>query len=125
VKVEQAPARDTRAAARPQPTQSSPPRRCVLSEFRAWLARAKPGEQLEYHRGDLSWDRSPASDLAEDERRALAKAADAALQAAEDGFVHLVQRRNGPLDFSYLAVRTGRRAGAAPAASPPELPAAA
>jgi len=107
--------------------QSLPPMGHSVSraEFHAWLARAKPGEQLEYHRGHLIWDRSPASDLAEDERRALAKAADAALQAAEDGFVHLVQRRNGPLDFSYLAVRTGRRAGAAPAASPPELPAAA
>ena len=71
----------------------------------------------------------PATDremrtLAEDERRALAKVADAALQAAEDGFVHLVQRRNGPLDFSYLAVKTSRRAGAAPVMLP-QLPAAA
>jgi hypothetical protein len=107
--------------------QSLPPiRRCgSRAEFHAWLTRARPGEQLEYHRGHLVWDRSPASDLAEDKRRALANVADAALQAAEDGFVHLFQRRNGPLDFSYLAVRTSRRAGAAPAASPPELSAAA
>jgi hypothetical protein len=107
--------------------QNLPPmRRCVSRpEFHAWLARARPGEQLEYHRGHLIWDRSPTSDLAEDERRALAKVADAALQAAEDGFAHLVQRRNGPLDFSYLAVRSSRRAGAAPAASPPQIPAAA
>jgi hypothetical protein len=107
--------------------QSFPPtRRCVSrAEFHAWLARARPGEQFEYHRGHLIWDRSPASDLAEDERRALAKVADAALQAAEDGFVHLFQQRNGPLDFSYLAVRTSRRACAAPAAPPPQLLAAA
>ena len=107
--------------------QSLPPMGHSVSraEFHAWLAPAKPGEQFEYHRGHLVWDRSPASDLAEDERRAMAKVADAALQAAEDGFVHLFQQRNGPLDFSYLAVRTSRRAGAAPAASLPELPAAA
>jgi hypothetical protein len=107
--------------------QGLPPmRRCVSrAEFHAWLAPAKPGEQFEYHRGHLIWDRSPASDLAEDERRALAKVADAALQAAEDGVVYLVQRRNGPLDFGYLAVRTSRRAGAAPGTPPPQLPAAA
>jgi hypothetical protein len=93
-----------------------PTRRCVFSEFHAWLVRAKPGEQLEYHRGHLFWNRSPASDLAEDERRALAKLADTALQAAEAGFVYLVQRRNGPFDFSYLAIKASCRA---PPASPP------
>jgi hypothetical protein len=93
--------------------------------FNRWLLRARPGDQLEYHRGHLVWDRSPASDLTQDERQALARVADAALKAADDGFIHLVQRRNGPLDFSYLAVRTSRRAGIAPAAPPPQLPAAA
>ena len=99
------------------PEQSLPLRRSMSrAEFHAWLVRAKPGEQLEYHRGHLFWDRSPASDLAEDERRALAKLADAALQAAEAGFVYLVQRRNGPFDFSYLATKASCRA---PPASPP------
>ena len=28
-------------------------------------------------------------------------------EAAEDGLVHLVQRRNGPFDFSYLAIKAG------------------
>jgi hypothetical protein len=106
--------------------QSLPPvRRCTKTEFRAWLARAKPGEQIEYHRGHLIWDRSPASGLTENARRALARVADAALKAAEDGLVHLVQRRNGPLDFNYLAIRASRRASAAPATQPPHLPAAA
>jgi hypothetical protein len=27
------------------------------------------------------------------------------MQAAEDGLVHLVQRRHGPYDYSYLAVK--------------------
>jgi hypothetical protein len=101
-----------------------PTRRCVLREFWAWLARANPGEQFEYHRGHLIWDRSPASDLAEHERQAVAEMADTALQAAEAGFVHLVQRRNGPFDFSYLASRARRGTSAAPAAGPPQLPAA-
>ena len=76
-----------------------------LATFNRWLLRALPGQQLEYHRGLLVRDRSPASELAEDGRRTVAKIADAALGAAEDGLVHLVQCRNGPFDFSYLAVK--------------------
>jgi hypothetical protein len=91
--------------------QSLPPvRRCTKTEFRAWLARAKPGEQIEYHLGLLTWDRSPASGLAEGDRRALGKIADAVFQAAEQGQVHLVQRRRGPFEFSYLAIKSVRAA---------------
>jgi hypothetical protein len=78
-----------------------------LATFNRWLLRALPGQQLEYHRGLLVRDRSPASELAEDGRRALARIADAALEAADDGLVHLVQSRNGPFDFSYLAIKAG------------------
>ena len=84
--------------------------------FRAWVARAKPGERLEYHRGFLTVDRSPGSRLAEQDRRALAELAGAARYAAEANQVHLVQRRNGPADFSYLALKAradGRSAVAA------------
>jgi hypothetical protein len=77
----------------------------TVGRFWSWLARAEPGAVLEYHRGLLIFDRSPASDLSEDERRTVAKIADAALGAAEEGLVNLVQCRNGPLDFSYLAVK--------------------
>jgi hypothetical protein len=73
--------------------------------FRAWVARAKPGERLEYHQGFLTVDRSPGSRLAEHERRLLTTLAGAALSAAEADQVHLVQRRNGPADFSYLAIK--------------------
>jgi hypothetical protein len=78
-----------------------------LRAFRRWLGQAKPGDRLEYHRGCLTVDRSSASRLAERERRALTKLADAALKAAEADRVHLVQRRNGPADFSYLAIKAG------------------
>jgi hypothetical protein len=89
------------------------------AELNRWLLRAQPGQQLEYHGGHLVWDRSPASSLAEHDRRALARIADAAFQAAEQGQVHLVQRRNGPFDFSYLAIKPSRGAGAVAAPSDP------
>ena len=82
-----------------------PIRPLTVGRFWSWLARAEPGAVLEYHRGLLIFDRSPASELAEDERRVVARLADAAFQAAEEGRVHLVQRRNGDFDFSYLAVK--------------------
>jgi hypothetical protein len=86
--------------------------------FRAWLQRAEPSACLEYHRGLLSVDRSPESDLSEERRRALSRVADLALGAADRSQVHLVQRRNGPFDFSYLAIKAshGRRTLAAFAA---------
>jgi hypothetical protein len=84
-------------------TTAQPP--MSASSFRAWLARAEPCAGLEYHRGFLSRDRSPVSDLAEGRRRLAAAIADAALAAAEKDLVHLVQRRNGPFDYSYLAIK--------------------
>ena len=83
-----------------------PIRPLTVGRFRSWLARSEPGAALEYHRGLLILDRSPGSELGEDERRTVAKIADAASGAADDGLVHLVQCRNGPFDFSYLAVKT-------------------
>jgi hypothetical protein len=98
------------------PTQAGGP--ISLAAFRAWLARAKPGERLEYHRGFLTIDRSSASRHTERERRALAKLADTALKAAEADRVHLVQRRNGPADFTYLAIKAGPNAQRAATALP-------
>jgi hypothetical protein len=77
----------------------------------SWLARAEPGAALEYHRGLLILDRSPASELSEDERRTVARIADAALGAAGDRLVHLVQRRHGPFDFSYVAIKVAPARG--------------
>jgi hypothetical protein len=78
------------------------------AEFRGWLARTGGCPCFEYHRGLLIWDRSPGSELSDDDRRALAKIANAVFQAAEQGQVHLVQLRRGPFDFSYLAMRAVR-----------------
>jgi hypothetical protein len=79
--------------------------RMEVDAFRAWLQRAEPGACLEYHRGLLSLDRSPESDLSEERRRVLSRVANLALEAADRGQVHLVQLRNGPFDFSYLAIK--------------------
>jgi hypothetical protein len=93
-----------------EPSESATRDLVSVAEFRGWLARAESCSWFEYHRGLLIWDRSPASELAEGGRRALAKIANAVFQAAEQGEVHLVQRRNGPFDFSYLAIRSVRAA---------------
>jgi hypothetical protein len=89
-----------------------PIRPLTVGRFLSWLARSEPGAALEYHRGLLILDRSPASELSEDERRTVAKIADAVSSAAEDRLVHLVQCRNGPFDFSYVAIKADRRAAA-------------
>jgi hypothetical protein len=86
--------------------------------FYRWLECARAGEQLEYHRGLLTRDRSPASDLAAGDRRVLAEVADAAFRVAGEGSVHLVQRRHGPFDFSYIAIKAGRVAIAVARALP-------
>jgi hypothetical protein len=107
-----------------------PIRPLTVGRFWSWLARSKPGAALEYHRGLLILDRSPGSELGEDERRTVAKIADAALGAAEDGLVHLVQCRNGPFDFSYVAIKAAPSRGkrvprSRPNAGVEDLPAAA
>jgi hypothetical protein len=105
-----------------------PIRPLTVGRFRSWLARSAPGAALEYHRGLLILDRSPTSELSEDERRTVAKIADATLSAAADGLVHLVQHRNGPFDFSYIAIKAGqspKACKAVPVAGALKLPAAA
>jgi hypothetical protein len=90
--------------------RTAPPVLSSAAEFRGWLARTGSCPWFEYHRGLLVLDRSPESKLSDADRRALAKIADAVFQAAEQGQVHLVQRRRGPFDFSYLAIKSVRAA---------------
>lgn len=81
----------------------------------AWIAQAEPGEALVYHRGFLAVDAtSVISKLPSDQQRALRLVAAAALRAAEQDLVHLVQARIGPDQFAYIAIarRKPRRAGA-------------
>jgi uncharacterized protein YfaQ (DUF2300 family) len=73
--------------------------------FCAWIAQAEPGETLIYHRGFLAVDATAVlSKLPADRQRALRQVAAAALRAAEENLVHLVQARIGPDHFAYIAI---------------------
>jgi hypothetical protein len=74
-------------------------------EFCAWVAQAAPGDRLEYHRGYLVLDTYPLFSALDDKARGeLARLAGRAFWAAEQGLVHLVQQRDGPDRFAYIAV---------------------
>ena len=71
----------------------------------AWIAQADPGETLIYHRGFLAVDATAVlSKLPADRQRVLRQVAAAALRAAEQNLVHLVQARIGPDHFAYVAI---------------------
>jgi hypothetical protein len=100
----------------PNPRQAGGP--ISLAAFRAWLARAKPGERLRYHRGHLALDRVKGmSSLTEAERRKLTAVADHASALAGQGTLHLLQERHGDGDYSYWAIARvpARPIGQAPA----------
>jgi hypothetical protein len=79
-------------------------------EFCGWLGQAEPGDVISYHRGFLILDRVPSKKDLPDVRSAeLNLLANCAMRAAEHDLVHLVQRRNGSLDFSYLAIARPRK----------------
>lgn len=86
-------------------------RRLTETMFCAWLGQAHPGDALIYHRGVLALDASISSQTPKsDARRELARVARRAWWAASQGLVHLVQRRNGVDDFSYIAIARPRTA---------------
>ena len=67
------------------------------NEMADWLLSSKPGEVIEYHRGNLAYFRSKSADLDLAAQRVYA--------AYEDGFVTLVQRRVEPDVMAYIAIR--------------------
>lgn len=70
-----------------------------------WIGQAAPGDVLEYYRGFLAMDTfSHATRLTEHERAELVHLARRAWWASEQKLIHLVQRRHGPDDYSYLAI---------------------
>ena len=84
-------------------------RRLTETAFCAWVGQAHPGAQLVYHRGLLALDASINSQTPKsDARHELARVARRAWWAASQGFVHLIQRRNGPDDFTYIAIARPR-----------------
>jgi hypothetical protein len=79
--------------------------RLTETDLCAWIGQAAPGEILEYFRGFLAMDTaSKGSRLAERDRAELARVARRAWWASEHQLVHLLQRRHGPDDYSYLAI---------------------
>ena len=75
--------------------------------FVDWLIDARPGDALVYYRGHLSHDRMPSvSPLTDLKRRKLAEVANRVLVAEAQGLVMPVQRRVGPHEWLYLAIRT-------------------
>lgn len=95
------------------PQRPSPVLLTNEAAFCAWIARSAPGASTVYFRGHLAFERMPSvSTFGEPQRKRLVALAKRALQAAEDGLVHLVQRRHGPEDYGYIAVKAPvRRSG--------------
>jgi hypothetical protein len=105
----------------PNRTQAGVP--LSAAALSAWVARARPGERVEYHRGLLAIDRTKGtSALKEPERRKLDAVADHALALAGLGKLHLLQERHGDRDYSYWA---GARAPSGSIVARMRLPAAA
>lgn len=88
----------------------------ALARFHNWLRRAAPGDSYTYHVGLLSADRCEATydpttaDLTFLPVEPFNSVGHAALEAATAGLVSLVQRREGPAHYSYIARRTKQNA---------------
>ena len=85
----------------------SPMPRLLLTEIDlcGWLGQATPDDILEYHRGFLAADIDARSGrLAEAQRLELVRLGRRAFWPSEIGRAHLVQRRHGPDDYSYLLI---------------------
>jgi hypothetical protein len=88
-------------------TQVYRPRAPLLDEAAlcAWFGTAAAGDRIEYWRGFLAIDAGASqSSLQPDDRRRLGRVAARAFRLAEQGKAHLVQRRLGPGDYSYLLI---------------------
>jgi hypothetical protein len=73
--------------------------------FGAWVAQAEPSAAVVYHRGFLVVDTDNLlSKLPPEARGALRQLANAAMRAAEQGLVHLVQARLATDHFAYIAI---------------------
>jgi len=81
-----------------------PTMRTDEERLRVWLSRASTGDALEYHRGFLAMDRNSGGPTGDDAGKELGQVADAAMALARSGHIHLVQRRHGSCDYTYIAV---------------------
>ncbi len=82
----------------------------------AWISQAEAGDALIYHCGFLVVDADKTvSTLPTDRRLAVRGVADAAFRAAEQGLVHLVQKRLETDRFAYIVIARPKPKGAAAA----------
>ncbi len=84
--------------ARPAVPEDQPPP--ADDPLRQWLEGARRGERIEYHRGFLARSIEDGPEGVPMRRRLRWLQ-----EMAERGIVHLVQKRHGPDDYSYLAVK--------------------
>ena len=81
-------------------------RKEAVAPLEKWLAEAKPGDAIEYHRGHLYIDRMRTGDsLKRDVVERAGVVGDLMLGLSDDGLVLLTQKRHGPHDYSYLAAK--------------------
>jgi len=95
----------------PIPTAAVPLTEAALCK---WLGAAAPGDTIIYFRGALARSVCPLhSPVTAEERARVANLAGRAWKLAELGLAHLVQRRHGFEDCSYIliAARRPRQAG--------------
>ena len=89
------------------PSDSEPLSPSPRLDFCVWVGRRSRATSSSIYRGflrvDIEVGRLPAP-----ERKALRQLARRAAWAFDEGLVHLVQRRNGPSDFTYLAIKRPR-----------------
>src|SRR5690606_23846084 len=76
----------------------------TMESLHSWLEGTTAGDVLAYHRGFVALDRGTGSRLGEEAGRELDRVAAAVLAMAHAGQVHLVQRRHGPCDYTYMVV---------------------
>ena len=75
------------------------------TSFCAWVAQARPGDVLEYHRGFLCLDRgTPEQTNKKPHQIQLDEMSARAFDLAERGFLHLLQQRVGDACFRYMAI---------------------
>ena len=75
----------------------------TAQDFAAWLNASKPGDRLEYHRGELARDRGLGFEHGM--QTPLGALANRVYEAHAAKLVALVQQRHGHRDYSYIVVR--------------------
>ncbi|MFN3347387.1 hypothetical protein [Pseudorhodoplanes sp.] len=93
------------------------------NRFVDWIVDAKAHDCIAYYRGHLALDRCESTGvLSPTDRRRLATVANRVMVASGQGLVFPVQKRLGPHDYLYLAVRALGRLGTAAMRAPRIVP---